>query len=156
MTYIGLKDQKGNIIDYPVTAQEVILAISCEADQAFDNRIVPSICFEDLAGGGVSDDPTILAFAPHHEGLFLSLPLGKSEIQVTLNPLVLRSGKYGICIWLSKLPLPNALSVCHDFKFEVKPPAFDMPRESNMFYQPRGWKIINECKTSNLRESMSR
>jgi len=141
MIYIALKDRDGNILDYPVTGQEVVLAIGCEATQSFENCIVPSICFEDLAGGGVSDDPTILAFAPHHEGLLLSLPVGKSEIQVTLNPLVLRSGKYGIRIWLNKLPLPNGLSVCHDFKFEVKPPAFDMPRESNMFYQPRAWNV---------------
>ena len=141
MTYIALKDRENNIIDYPVTGQEVILAIGCDANQAFNNCIVPSICFEDLAGGGVSDDPTILAFAPHHEGLFLSLPSGKSEIQVILNPLVLRSGKYGIRIWLNKLPLPNGLSVCHDFKFEVKSPAFDIPRESNLFFQPITWVI---------------
>lgn len=139
MTYIALKDKKGNIVDFPVTGQEIVLAIGCEADQNFENCIVPSICFEDLNRSMV-DDPTILAFASHHENKFLTIHPGKCEIQVTLNPLVLRSGNYGIRIWLCKLPLPCALAVSHDFKFEVKPPAFDIPRESNLFFQPREWK----------------
>lgn len=142
MTYIALKDDQGRIVATPQTGQAVTLCIGCESKQYFDNCIIPSICFEDLTIGKGSGDPTILGFGPHHEGQSLTLPRGLSEIQVRLDPFVLRPGQYGIRIWMNKLPLPNGLDVCHDFKIEVKPPSFDLPRDLNLFFQPRTWEVV--------------
>lgn len=138
ITYLGFRNESGEILNFPETGKKTYFCIGCNVFKQLGSFGV-GICVKDPGKG----NEILFQIESKDDGEILLLDQGDSEIQVEMPFLCLAPGVYEMQIHLQVVePHKYDLEEIPAFRFQVKEPeGMYLINSKNQFYQPRGWGV---------------
>lgn len=137
ITYLCFKDDRGNILQSPISGESITFAVGCKTHKRIENVGI-DLTIKEQFGEGES----VLRLRSFSEGESFSLLPGEQEIQLQMPYCCLKPSLYSMKLGVFKGSL-YALDAVEAFKFRIE-------QSKNMsqclFYQPRMWKVISEIQ----------
>ncbi|MDJ0900406.1 MAG: ABC transporter ATP-binding protein [Xenococcus sp. MO_188.B8] len=124
------RDNRGNIIESPVTGEKNIFCVEYKSSQRVDNAGI-NFAIKELAKEG----ETILHISSFKDKKPLKILPGKNEMQITMPYFGLRPGLYNMTINIRKDSL-YMFDTVDSFRFSVEG---KQPMSNCLFYQARIW-----------------
>ena len=128
------RDEKENILEFPVSGQHNMLCVQCKVRKQLQNINLYIVVRETLGEGDM-----ILHLSTFFDNKPLELNTKECEIRVDMPHLGLKPSYYTINIFLKKGSL-YVIDLVENFKFKV----IGEGNSRNLYYQPRQWKVINK------------
>jgi lipopolysaccharide transport system ATP-binding protein len=140
ITYLCFKDDKGNMIESPISGESINFCIGCKAHNKIENVGVNILIREEFGEG----EFTLRLNTFSDEESFTVLP-GEHEIQLKMPYCCLKPSSYVMKMSVSQGPL-LLLDAVESFEFRVKG---SRNMSHCLFYQPRDWKMIGKKTEKN-------
>lgn len=139
ITYLGFRDESGEVLSFPETGKKTYFCIGCHVFKHLENFGI-GIAIKDPAKG----NEILLQIESRDDGEILPLQQGDSEVQIEMPFLCLAPGVYEMQIHLQIVaPRKYDLEEISAFRFQVKEPeGIYLINSKNQFYQPRGWDVV--------------
>ena len=128
------RDERGNILESPVTGEPAIFCVGFKSRQKICNAGL-NFAVKELAG----EADFTLVLSSFNDKKPLDIWSGEHEIQVRMPYLGLRPGVYNMTVAIRKDSL-HTLDIVESFSFTVE------ARETLsrcLFYQPRSWEVVS-------------
>lgn len=140
ITFLCFKDDKGNIIESPISGEPINFTVGCKAHKKIEN-IGIDLSIKEQFGEGES----VLRLRSFSEGESFSVMPGEHEIQLQMPYCCLKPSLYSMKLGIVKGSL-YVLDAVENFQFRVE-------QSKNMsqclFYQPGLWKKTSKNQDKN-------
>lgn len=134
ITYVCFRDRRGQIVETPLTSEDVYLCVGCKTHDEFPNTNL-IVAVSNSSG----ENERVLYLNSQYDNQSMNLPRGNSEIQLQMPCCGLRPGLYSAKLVINQDSL-YMLDAVESFRFRVKS---GVNMDQNLFYQPRNWKVVN-------------
>lgn len=133
ITYVCFRDGRGEVVESPLTGSDVTLCVGCKAREGFENTNII------VAVSSSVENERVLYLSSQYDNQQMTLPAGRSEIQMQLPYCGLKPGVYSAKIVILQSSM-YMLDVLESFRFRVKS---ENNMNQNLYYQPRAWRVTN-------------
>lgn len=132
---VFFRDERGNLLETLFSGESAYLCVECKVHQTVEKAHL-GILITELSG----ENGLVLYINSNCDEQELTILSGKSEIQMYMPYCSLIPGVYSAKIYIRRGV--QSFDIVESFRFTVKT---NKTISRCLFYQPRTWKVINNC-----------